>query len=264
MAAGVRLHLFEWLDQSWLPAVLRDGMRRYLAASYQATPLPALWAQPLAAVLQDTGTEAIVDLGSGAAGPVHLVLTELRKAGLAPVVTLTDLFPMELPGAASRDAAVRSWPDPVDARAVPASLTGLRTMFAVFHHLREDDAARVLRDACAQRQAIAIFEATARTPAAIVLSLLIPLLVLVMTPRVRPLSAAQVVFTYVIPLLPLLIFWDGFVSQLRTYSVDDLRALTRDLHHPEYRWTIGTLTARGVPFAVPYLIGTPVAPVNGR
>ena len=128
-------------------------------------------------------------------------------------------------------------------------------MFAAFHHLRTDDASRVLRDAFAQRQTIAVFEATSRTPAAILLSLLIPLLVLVLTPKVRPLTPAHLVFTYLVPILPLLIFWDGLVSHLRTYSVADLRALTSELNAPDYVWTIGSLSARGIPFTVPYLIG---------
>lgn len=255
----MRIHLFEWMDQPWLPSPLRDAMRRYLAASYGATPLPALWAGPLATLLRETGATHIVDLGSGAAGPVHLVLDALRTQQLEPQVTLTDLFPMDLPPQRSDHAAqVHTWPHPVDARAVPSTLAGVRTMFAVFHHLKRDAAKGVLRDAFEQRRAIAIFEGTARTPAAVLISLLIPLLVLVLTPRVRPLSATQLLFTYLVPVLPLLIFWDGLVSQLRTYSPDDLRALTADLQAPDYQWTIGSLTAPGIPFSVPYLVGREV------
>lgn len=252
----MRVHLFEWLDQSWLPGGLRDAMRRYLATSYRMTPLPALWAEPLANVLLETGGSSIVDLGSGAAGPIHLVLEELQRFAVAPTVTVTDLYPVHLTSAERQATSqVRAWPEPVDARAVPPALPGVRTMFAAFHHLRPDDAAQVLRDAFMQRQTIAVFEATSRTPAAVVLSLLIPLLVLALTPKVRPLTPAHIVFTYVIPILPLLIFWDGLVSHLRTYSVADLRALTRELDAPDYAWTIGSLSARGIPFTVPYLIG---------
>lgn len=230
-------------------------MRLYLAASYQWTPLPALWAVPLARLLSETGTASIVDLGSGASGPIHLVLGELERQGLTPSVTLTDLYPVQFADSDSRATRVRTHAEPVDARAVPSSLVGIRTMFATFHHLRCEDAASVLRDAFTQRQAVAIFEGTARTLPAVALSLLIPLLVLALTPKVRPLSAAQIVFTYVIPILPLLIFWDGLVSQVRTYSVDDLRRLTTDLQAPDYHWTIDTLSAKGLPLSVPYLIG---------
>lgn len=149
----MRLHLFEFLDQSWLPGFLRDAMRRYLAASYQSTPLPALWAEPLAQLLRDSGVSSIVDLGSGAAGPIHLVLEQLHRQGLSPTVTLTDLYPVQSIAGGLRASQVKVWPDSVDARAVPPSLNGVRTMFAAFHHLRPGDASQVLRDAFAKRQA---------------------------------------------------------------------------------------------------------------
>jgi len=44
-------------------------------------------------------------------------------------------------------------------------------------------------------------------------------------------SWVQILFTYVVPILPLLIFWDGLVSQLRTYSVQELEEFTSlDFH----------------------------------
>jgi hypothetical protein len=75
---------------------------------------------------------------------------------------------------------------------------------------------------------------------------------------VRPLSIFQIFFTYLAPILPLLIFWDGLVSQLRTYSVEEFVELTSELQGPEYRWTSGLICAPGLPAGVPYLTGSPV------
>ena len=102
-------------------------------------------------------------------------------------------------------------------------------MFASFHHFRPQAAHGILRDAFEQQCPICIFEGTSRSGAAIASSLLIPLLVLRLTPLVRPLSWVQILFTYFVPILPLLIFWDGLVSQLRTYSVPELEEFTRHL-----------------------------------
>ena len=185
----VRLQLFEWMDQTWLPRRVRDAMRAYLSVAYRATPLPNLWATELAAVLRAGGETRVVDLGSGAAGPVNLVVEALEAQGLFPQVTLTDLYPVERAPGAHRN--VRYWPEPVDARAVPSSLPGTRTMFAAFHHCRPHDAIAILRDAFTHRRAICIFEATSRTPIAILLSCLIPVLVLVLTPSIRPRPQSQ-------------------------------------------------------------------------
>lgn len=244
-----RLHLFEFLDQPWLPGPLRRGMTAYLHAAYAVTPLPGMWAAVLDRMLRETGETRVVDLGSGSGGPLAAVAAHL---GSRPGITLTDLYPAgrEVPG-------FRYWPDPVRAEAVPGELPGLRTMFASFHHLRPKQARAVLADAARRRVPLCVCEATARTPVALLTALLIPLAVLILTPRVRPLRASQLMFTYLIPILPLIITWDGFVSHLRTYSREELLAMTGSLGGKDYIWEVEELAAPGVPFRVPVLRGIP-------
>ena len=245
----MRRQLFEFEDQPWFPRKLRQAMQSYLATAYRLTPFPKLWAGCLAPLMSYDQVNEIVDLASGAAGPIPLVADALRGLGLTIRVTLTDLFPN--PSA----TLLRYWPEPVDARQVPTVLSGIRTMFASFHHFNPDDAHRILRDAFERRVPICVFEATSASAAAT--AILIPILVLVLTPKVRPFSWTQIVFTYLIPILPLLILWDGIVSHLRTYSSAELTKLTRGLESPDYSWQIGKLHPAGSPFSVPYLIGRP-------
>jgi hypothetical protein len=113
----------------------------------------------------------------------------------------------------------------------------------------------VLLDAFAQRQPICVFEVTSRTPSAIAVSLVIPLLVLALTPAVRPVSPFQILFTYLVPVLPLLIFWDCIASQLRTYSALEFETLTADFTSLDYVWQQGFIDAPGVPFRTCYLMG---------
>jgi hypothetical protein len=255
----MRVHLFEWEDQSWFPASLRSAMTSYLAAAYGITPFPKLWAGCLSKLMSRDGVNEIVDLGSGSGGPVGRVVKELSDRGFKACVTLTDLYPnIGVPQFVGDGSSwIRYWPEPVDAATVPPALSGIRTMFASFHHFRPQVARTILRDAFDQRRAICIFEGTSRTPTAIASSLLIPLLVLLLTPLVRPVSGVQFLFTYLVPILPVLIFWDGLVSQLRTYSARELEEFTRDLQSPEYRWEAGILEIPLMPAGVPYLIGRP-------
>lgn len=247
----MRLHLFEWMDQPWLPAVLRDAMRQYLSVAYRSLPVWDQWATLVSDALS-TGREVrLIDLGSGAGGPVSLVAAELRRQGMPVEVIATDLYPFD----GEPEEGVHFYREPVDARRVPESLTGVRTMFAAFHHLRPSDARAVLHDAFARRQPICVFEATARTPVAVASSLLIPLLVLLLTPKQRPLRVSALILTYLVPVLPVLIFWDGLVSHLRTYSRQEMEALTRELRANDYQWTSGDLQCSGIPFGLPYLIG---------
>jgi hypothetical protein len=250
-----RFHWFEFGDQPWLPSFLRDAMTAYLATVYRFAPLSDQWAAELEKALTATGRNEIVDLCSGSGGPMPLVAAALRKRGHTPSITLTDLYPRTWK---SGDSSIRYCPQPVNVLDVPETRKGVRTMFMAFHHFQPDDARRILRSAVIAREPIVIFEGTSRSAAAIVSSIFIPLLVLLVTPAVRPVSWLQLLFTYLIPILPLLIFWDGLVSHLRTYTPAEMEEMSRDCAVSNYRWTAGSIPMRGIPQGLPFLAGIPV------
>ncbi|HWO25321.1 MAG TPA: hypothetical protein VNO30_41560 [Kofleriaceae bacterium] len=261
MIAWPRLHLMEWNDQPWLPDVLRRAETDYLAAALDAADPFAPLAPRLAELCARAGSDRIVDLCAGGTGPWLRLQPALSAAlGRPARVTMTDLYPNRAAfarveaatgGAATGEAA------PVDARAVPARLSGVRTMFDALHHLRPEDARAVLADAHRRRQPIVVVEGTRRSLAAVLGMLLVPLAVLLLTPRIRPRSWARLLFTYVVPIVPLLVLWDGVVSCLRSYRPAELRALTAGLDDG-YTWEVGEYRRRGVP--VTYLIGAPREP----
>lgn len=258
-----RFQLFEFIDQRWFPAVLRDSALSFLETMYRLSGAAnRTMAGVLGKVLDRDGSDRILDLASGATGPVlHLLpaLRELRGGGVD--VTLSDLFPtargQEL-AAAQGDPLIRYLPTPVDATRAPAELKGTRTLFGAFHHFPPELAQGVLRDAFQQRRSIAVFEISARKLPLLISGLFMPLMVLFITPLSRPLRLGQLLFTYLIPILPFLIAWDGIVSVLRTYTPEELAQMTADLKAPDYRWEIGELALKGVPVKVPFLTGTPL------
>jgi len=88
---------------------------------------------------------------------------------------------------------------------------------------------------------------------------LVPFYVLALMPFVRPFRWGYLIFTYLIPVLPLMICWDGAVSMLRVYSPSELRELTQGLHRSSYGWEIGYIQACGVIGKLPYLVGRPIS-----
>ena len=155
---------------------------------------------------------------------------------------MTDKFPnvVALAAAAQSDPQRLSFlPDSVDATAVPKDLVGLRTMFQLLHHFPPQTAQAILQDAVDNEQGIALFEVTQRRILGVVMALLIPFLVLLVTPLIRPLRIGRLVLTYVLPLAPLMITWDGFVSTLRSYTPAELTAMTQSLTGPRYHWSQG-------------------------
>ena len=85
----------------------------------------------------------------------------------------------------------------------------------------------------------------------------IPLLLL-LTPFVRPFRWSRLLFTYLIPLIPLLVLFDGTVSFLRLYSREELREVIAAVPGSErFTWQIGSEKVPGLPVRLGYLLGVP-------
>ena len=212
----------------------------------------------LARALRRTDARRVVDLASGGGGPWLRLRGLLAREGAAPPVLLTDRFPNRRALERLRDAtggALDFHPGPVDATAVGPDLAGFRTLFTSFHHFRPEAARAILGDAVRRSEGVAAFEITRRDPLSLVLNLLGVVAVLLAVPFIRPFRWDRMLFTYVIPLLPLAGAFDGCVSCLRTYSPAELRALVA--RWPEYDWEIGLVRHHVLPLWITYLIGTP-------
>lgn len=259
-----RIHLFEFEDQAWLPRRLRDFMTDWLDFMNRVNGGWDAFVPKVASLLGKAQSDRIVDLGSGGGGPVLRIRRVIAEThGVDPPLLLTDKYPNHdaLKRAASAASGqVEYHSQSIDATDVPAELQGVRTMFCSFHHFRPNVARRILADARDKGRAIGVFEGTARSVPALLVTLTAPLAVLVTTPFIRPFRWRRLIFTYPIPILPLLCLWDGLVSCLRTYSTEELRELVRDLASDSYSWDVGELRFPRTPVKVAYLTGRPAAP----
>jgi hypothetical protein len=253
-----RIHFIEIGDEPWCPRFIRRGVTDYCRFVTQVSGVFNLVAPLLAAALRRTAAQAIVDLGSGAAGPWLSLLPVLGKLGFDLPVCLSDHDPnLEAFEWARRQSGMvlTYCSEPVDATQVPADLSGFRTMFSAFHHLRPEQARAALADAVAKEQGIGVFDWTRPSLFLFPLLLLTPLRVLIATPFIRPFRWSRLFWTYVIPALPLVLLFDTVVSLLRVFSVSELRDLTAGLDR--YDWDIGTIGPKWMPIRMTYLIGVP-------
>lgn len=262
-----RLHLVELEDQRWFPDVLRDAGTAYLRKASELTGQGTQLAPKLAEALAASGETRVLDLCSGGSGPIPAMMPLLRESGIAASATLTDFYPnvASLRAIAEESGGAIDYVEsPVDAREVPGELPGFRTLFNGFHHFRPEDARRILANAVGARRAIGVFEVIGRSPLAILGILFAPLIVLLVMPLVRPFRWQWLVFTYLIPLIPFFVLWDGLVSCLRVYTQDELRAMVAALDAPDYTWEIGAIKLRGSPVPATYLVGWPKVGESAR
>ena len=253
-----RFHLFEFEDLEWFPDFLRNYGTDYLqfvsAKTGMFTPVIPL----IEEALFKSDSSTIVDLGSGGGGALVDLTQELKKKFPELKIILTDFYP-NLPAFQSlseKSENIDYSTAKVDARRVPPGLKGLRTMFLSFHHFKPHDAHKILQNAVDSGSAIAIFEGQERSVPGFIGMLLSPIFVLLTTPFIRPFKWGRIIFTYLIPVVPLFVLWDGLVSVLRTYSVKEMKALVAGLKGGEnYKWNIGK--RKSGPGKILYLQGFP-------
>jgi hypothetical protein len=253
--------LFEIHEQAWFPQFLRDEFVDSLQMILEVTNTYQPIASLLRKRLQECGSDRVVDLCSGAGGPWPSLVRHFEMHGaVAPQVLLTDKYPttrklqdVESP---SRNR-LRFLSDSIDATRVPKYLRGFRTLFNSFHHLSPVEARGLLQDSVNKRQAIAVFEAPARHTLTLLSLWLIPIATWLFVPFRRPFRWSRLLWTYLIPLIPFVLLFDGVVSCLRAYSLGELQDMTSEIEASGYRWEIGEKAGGFLPVRITYLIGRP-------
>jgi len=228
-----RLQLVELTDLALLPRPLRRWLGDYLRGVVTLTRFFAPAAPRIAELMRGARTDRVVDLCSGGGGPWPALAEDVaRSLGARARVVLTDLHPDPATWAFLRRTsagAVEGFPSAVPADAVPEELEGVRTIFDGLHHFPPKAARAVLADAARRGIPLVAAEATRRSLLGLLLVLLSPLFVWAVTPLLRPFSASRLLFTYLLPVVPLLALFDGVVSALRCYRPDELLALAEGL-----------------------------------
>lgn len=252
-----RIHLFEFEDQKWFPNFLRNYGTDFLQFLSNKTKMYKPIIPIIENGLKKSHTTQIIDLGSGGGGGLIWLSEELKKDIPELKILLTDYYP-NIPAFEQTKKSVSNFDfitDSIDARNVPENLKGLRTQFLSLHHFKPDDAKLILQNAIDTGNSIAIFEAQERSLPSIIAMLFSPLSVLFTTPFIKPFKVGRLIFTYLIPIVPLFVLWDGLVSSLRTYSIEEMKALISDLDKKEtYEWEIDKI--KSGPGVVLYLLGT--------
>jgi len=260
-----RIHLFEFTDLPWYPQIFRRIQTDYLqfvatlgAGHENLIPL-------FTKAMGQAGTTEIVDLCSGGTGPWKRLQDQLKQAGLPVSIKLTDKYP--------HPEAVQTWAEatrqgieylaePVDAMNVSSHLKGMRTLFEGFHHFKPAQAESILQDAVEKRVAIGIFEASFKPPLGPVCLLLSPLMTLLgyllITPFIKPRTLSRFLWTYLVPIVPLVTCWDGVISLLRVYSLQEMKELVEPLQRKDYTWETGQASTGTPIFVFTYLLGYPI------
>lgn len=258
-----RYQLFEFHELERFPTVWRNLVTDFLSFFADFLRPYGVVAKHLAEVVDNAGASKIVDLCSGAATPILTVRDELLKRQRTIPIVVSDKYP-NVESFKNIEKRYKGEVTPVyssvDATNVPDEMDGFRTIFTAFHHFGQENAEKIIRDAIEKKQGIGIFEYTERSLAWGFYALNIPWVVCVCSLFIKPFSFFRLVFTYLIPVIPIFVCLDGAVSCLRTYTPSELQALVQAVEEQigpsGYEWEIGQIRTMYI-MRITYLLGYP-------
>jgi hypothetical protein len=261
-----RFHLIEFEDYKWFPESVRDGITDYLRFFITTFNLYKPIVPYINEMLEKTGSDTIIELGSGGGGGIEKILKQLDEiSSMKPKVILTDFYPnltaFKMIAGRSR-GRIDCFPEPVDAANVPEKFKGVRTLFSAFHHFNREQAKDVLKDAVKKKSAIGIFDGAERKFRYILGVIVSTLLFIFLVPLfTEPFKFSRLFFTYIVPLIPLFALFDGIVSMLRMYTPEELLEIAREAGGNNFTWKSGKLKHKIGAYVV-YLIGYPDSQKN--
>ncbi|KAI8589981.1 hypothetical protein BDZ88DRAFT_416584 [Geranomyces variabilis] len=238
--ATIRHSVARILTAFWVvqPAQLPSPLRRlfthlgYLSPSLCVLP-------PIRRAVQTCGATCVIDCCAGSGGPTPVIeraynndtttttststrTNVVAKSAARTDFYMTDLFPdvVAWKRAAGDRATLKYVESSVDATDPPAAVRDMkafRAFFLSFHHFDDALAKRVVKSAM-KGDGFGVFELQSRTFTSLLsLVMLFPftMLVTLITPSLRT-SLSHLFFTFVVPIVPLIVMVDGFTSALRT------------------------------------------------
>ena len=253
-----RIHSFEFEDLAWFPKKFRNYQTDYLQFAANTFDLYKCVIPIIKKGIESSDTNVIVDIASGGGGGLVKIAKHLKESIPCLKIILSDYYPNidAFKITKSKQPDIFEYVEkPVNAMAVPQNLKGFRTQFLSLHHFRPKDAKAILQNALDTNQAIGIFEGQQRDFKNIVQMLLSPIAVLLMTPFIKPFKIDRIIFTYIIPVIPICILWDGVISVLRTYKITELKKMVIELrNHEQFDWEVDVI--KGKSNSILYLLGT--------
>ncbi|KAL4874567.1 hypothetical protein BJY04DRAFT_211989 [Aspergillus karnatakaensis] len=242
-----RIQFHELGDQTWCPSWLHHHEQFSLSQLWNLR-VPfwsrgSLATQATAVITQhlhNLSSYTIIDICAGAGGPTPFIESELNRKtaekGNDPVkFVLTDMFPpLDVwRGITKKQPHIEFIERSVDARSVGRLILPgdgrreCRLFNICFHHFDDGDAAGILADAVDSADAFIIFEITARQISTLLCTPLVFFWGFYVTALWYWSSPIHLFSTYVIPIAPLALWIDGFISCLRTRTPGEIDGLIK-------------------------------------
>lgn len=129
--------------------------------------------------------------------------------------------------------------DSLDLQQPPAFRRVFRLFSLAFHHFPDPLANSILANTLTTSSGFAILELQARTLSSWIMMALMGPLLLLITPFYFWRDPVHLIFTYLIPIVPFVVVFDGFISSLRTRTGEEIKSMIDNVNmHASQDWEI--------------------------
>lgn len=232
-----RIRVKEIHETTWCPEFFRDCLTEFLIV---------LWAmgfydkaiEKVCKRVRYLKSEKLIDLCSGAGDYVPRMLKVIRSKDPQSRITVykTDLYPNKS-FFETEDEQVKYWQQPLDAAWAFVCFDGFFCMFSALHHFDEKELLRIFFNAARNGKSFAFYDISQRRLLTDILpNIFLPGIVWITIPFLKKFTWKHLCFVYLLPIVPVIVCIDGFLSRMRAYELDELQALADRVNkrYPEY------------------------------
>ena len=225
-----RKHLPQISNQDWYPKLLKTCMYEFLtwfvSKVHAAKPFMPIIEEGLA----HTSTHKIINIDQEIGAGIETIIPYLPKTIEVKKIPLQQFNSKE---------------------------KGLYTCINSFHLLKPNVAKKLISDIANSNQPVTVLEGNNNSLWQLFgMLIFVPLSVILSAPFVKPFRIERLVFTYLIPILPIVTSIDGIIALFKLYAPKDLNKLVSEIKVPNYTWRSGKLD-NGRGGKIIYLIGFP-------
>lgn len=220
------MFLKELEDYPWFPSYLRKMQLEYVG--WISVQLRLY--HPLLKLLQQFPSKQWIDLASGSGWPAFYLQ---QNTSPQMYYTLTDLYPDSVSNEVKRHLQIEA--EPVNLIDLEPTAGKQYSMFNAFHHFtsaQQKEIIQKMKDAKASCVIAEVLEPSW------LCFLQVSLAAFILQPltawAIRPFSIVRMISTYIIPMQLITVAWDGWISVLKSKTLNEYKALVSDLADKQY------------------------------
>lgn len=229
----MRIQSFEFGDLPKIPKFYHNFLRTLMSRLYELFKIHQLWIPHILAFCKENESTVIMDPCAGSGKVNQLIESEIQKDVNIQFI-LSDIMTDRAPMFADhinglRNKRLQYISHSIDFLKSQNEYKQPKMFINSFHHFTNDQVIEILKASSQNSSNLLILEYCRKTFMSFISMILGPFIAMILFPIVVKKNdlIETFIFMYLIPIIPMMLLWDGVISSLRTYDKDDIENLLK-------------------------------------